>query len=39
MNLGYPRPVALKAVETAGKHAPGDADFEQLFRASIAAVR
>ncbi len=39
MNLGYPRPVALKAVETAAKDAPTAADFERLFRAAIAAIR
>ena len=39
MNLGYPRAVALKAVETATKDRNVAADFEQLFRASIAAVR
>jgi len=39
MNLGYPRPVALKAIETASKHPGITSDFEQLFRAAIAAVR
>lgn len=39
LNLGYPRPIALKAVETAGKDAAAAADFERLFRASMAAVR
>src|SRR5579875_1280091 len=39
MNLGYPRPVALKAVETAAKDASVAGDFERLFRAAIAAVR
>ena len=38
-NLGYPRPVALKAIEAASKDASVTTDFEQLFRASIAAVR
>lgn len=38
-NLGYARPVAQKAVETAGKDPAITADFELLFRASIAAVR
>ena len=39
LNLGYPRPVATKAVETAAKDAQTAADFERLFRASMAAVR
>lgn len=45
VNLGYPRPVALKAVETAAKGSAAAADgaaatdFERLFRASMAAVR
>ena len=39
VNLGYPRPVALKAIEAAGKNKDVTADFEQLFRAAIAAVR
>lgn len=39
INLGYPRPVALKAIEKAGQDAAVTSDFEQLFRASIAAVR
>ena len=42
VNLGYPRPVAQKAVENASKHS-GDAaeanDFERLFRAAMAAVK
>lgn len=38
VNLGYPRPVAQKAVEAAAL--PGtEADFERLFRAAMAAVR
>ena len=39
INLGYPRAVALKAVEGAAKDASVAADFEKLFRAAIAAVR
>lgn len=39
VNLGYPRAVAQKAVETAAKDAAAAADFEKLFRAAIAAVR
>jgi len=39
VNLGYPRPVALKAVEAAAKDAAVAGDFEGLFRASMAAVR
>jgi holliday junction DNA helicase RuvA len=39
LNLGYPRPVAQKAVETAAKDTAAAADFEQLFRASMQAVR
>ena len=39
VNLGYPRPVAQKAVERAAKDAGVAGDFEQLFRASMAAVR
>jgi holliday junction DNA helicase RuvA len=38
-NLGYPRPTALKAIENASKDAAVTTDFEQLFRASIAAIR
>lgn len=38
-NLGYPRPVALKAIESASKDAAVTGDFELLFRAAIAAVR
>ena len=38
-NLGYPRPVALKAIENAGKDPSVTRDFELLFRAAIAAVR
>jgi Holliday junction DNA helicase RuvA len=40
VNLGYPRPAAQKAVETALAKNPGAAqDFEALFRAAMAAVR
>jgi Holliday junction DNA helicase RuvA len=39
VNLGYPRPVAQKAVETAAKDAAVSGDFEKLFRAAMAAVR
>ncbi len=38
-NLGYPRAVALKAIESASKDPQVLSDFEQLFRAAIAAVR
>ena len=39
VNLGYPRPVAQKAVETAAKNAAVSGDFELLFRAAMSAVR
>jgi holliday junction DNA helicase RuvA len=40
VNLGYPRPVAQKAIETATeKDAAAAADFETLFRAAMAAIR
>jgi Holliday junction DNA helicase RuvA len=39
INLGYARPVAQKAVETAAKDATVTGDFELLFRASMSAVR
>ena len=39
VNLGYPRPAALKAVETAGKTPEAAADFERLFRTAIAVIR
>jgi Holliday junction DNA helicase RuvA len=39
VNLGYPRPVAQKAVESAAKDAAVAGDFEQLFRAAMNAVR
>jgi Holliday junction DNA helicase RuvA len=39
VNLGYPRAVAQKAVESAAKDAGVAGDFERLFRAAMAAVR
>lgn len=40
VNLGYPRPVAQKAIETAvGKDPDAARDFETLFRAAMAAIR
>jgi Holliday junction DNA helicase RuvA len=39
VNLGYPRVVAQKAVESAAKDAAVAGDFERLFRASMSAVR
>ena len=39
VNLGYPRPIAQKAVETAAKDSAVASDFEQLFRAAMSAVR
>jgi holliday junction DNA helicase RuvA len=40
VNLGYSRPVAQKAIETAIEKNPGVADdFEALFRAAMAAIR
>jgi Holliday junction DNA helicase RuvA len=39
VNLGYPRPVAQKAVENAAKDAGDGLDFEKLFRAAMAAVK
>jgi holliday junction DNA helicase RuvA len=39
VNLGYPRPVAQKAVENAAKNAGDGLDFERLFRAAMAAVK
>jgi holliday junction DNA helicase RuvA len=39
VNLGYARPTAQKAIETALEKAAGAEDFEQLFRAAIAAIR
>jgi Holliday junction DNA helicase RuvA len=40
VNLGYPRPIAQKAIESALAKDPNTAnDFEVLFRAAMAAVR
>jgi Holliday junction DNA helicase RuvA len=40
VNLGYPRPIAQKAIETAiAKDAAAGQDFETLFRAAMAAIR
>ena len=40
VNLGYPRPVAQKAIETAiQRDASAKASFEALFRAAMAAIR
>jgi Holliday junction DNA helicase RuvA len=40
VNLGYARPIAQKAIETAITKDPGAArDFETLFRAAMAAIR
>jgi len=39
VNLGYPRPIAQKAVETAAKDPTVASDFEKLFRAAMSAVR
>lgn len=40
INLGYPRPVAQKAIETAVARNPEVAsDFEAVFRAAMAAIR
>jgi Holliday junction DNA helicase RuvA len=40
VNLGYPRPIAQRAIETALAKDPAAAtDFEVLFRAAMAAVR
>ncbi len=40
INLGYPRPIAQKALETALTREPAAAQhFEQLFRAAMAAIR
>src|SRR5216683_1839851 len=39
VNLGYPRPIAQKAIETAIAKEPNTAnDFELLFRAAMAAI-
>ena len=39
VNLGYARPMAQKAVESAAKDAAVSGDFEKLFRAAMSAVR
>ncbi|MCL2661641.1 MAG: Holliday junction branch migration protein RuvA [Acidobacteriaceae bacterium] len=40
VNLGYPRPVAQKAIEKAIEKSPEAAnDFETLFRAAMSAIR
>jgi Holliday junction DNA helicase RuvA len=40
VNLGYPRPVAQKAIETAiERDASAKTSFEALFRAAMAAIR
>jgi Holliday junction DNA helicase RuvA len=39
VNLGYPRPMAQKAVESAAKDASVSGDFEKLFRAAMASVK
>jgi Holliday junction DNA helicase RuvA len=39
VNLGYPRPAAQKAIEAAQERVADAKDFEELFRAAIAAVR
>ncbi len=39
VNLGYPRPIAQKAVESAAKDSAVSSDFERLFRAAMSAVR
>lgn len=39
LNLGYSRPAAQKAVESAGKQKEDLLDFERLFRGSLAAIR
>jgi Holliday junction DNA helicase RuvA len=40
INLGYPRPVAQRAIEAAiSKDAAAQASFELLFRAAMAAIR
>lgn len=39
VNLGYARPAAQKAVESAAKDAAVAGDFEKLFRAAMGAVR
>jgi Holliday junction DNA helicase RuvA len=40
VNLGYPRPIAQKAIEAAMEKNPSTAeDFETLFRAAMSAIR
>ena len=40
VNLGYPRPIAQKAIDTAiAKHPESAHDFETLFRAAMSAIR
>ena len=40
MNLGYARPVAMKAIETAVQRSPDvKGSFEELFRAAMANIR
>jgi Holliday junction DNA helicase RuvA len=39
LNLGYPRPIAQKAVESASKEGSVANDFERLFRAAMNTVR
>ena len=39
VNLGYARPVAQKAVESAAALEPGAQEFEALFRAAMANIR
>jgi Holliday junction DNA helicase RuvA len=40
VNLGYARPIAQRAIETAiAKHPEAAQDFEVLFRAAMAAIR
>jgi Holliday junction DNA helicase RuvA len=39
INLGYQRPIAQKAVESAAKDPAVAADFEKLFRAAMSQVR
>jgi Holliday junction DNA helicase RuvA len=39
VNLGYPRPIAQKAVESAAKDSAVAGDFEKLFRAAMSEVR
>jgi holliday junction DNA helicase RuvA len=39
VNLGYPRPIAEKAVESAAKDAAVSGHFEKLFRAAMGEVR